>query len=48
MNPLPPPVLPPVRQAWDAVSKDQLRDLIESMQARYQAIIDANGMHTKY
>jgi transposase len=37
-----------VRAAWDAVPERFLKGLIESMQARCQAVIDAEGGHTKY
>ena len=37
-----------VRQAWDAITVDQLNELIDSMQARCQAVIDANGNHIPY
>lgn len=36
-----------VRAAWDAVPERFLKGLIESMQARCQAVIDAEGGHTK-
>jgi DDE superfamily endonuclease len=34
--------------AWEAAPEDYLADLIHTMPARCQAVIDANGMHTKY
>lgn len=37
-----------VRAAWEAVPESFLSDLIESMQARCQAVIEADGGHTKY
>src|SRR5699024_2536841 len=37
-----------VRTAWEAVPESFLSDLIESMQARCQAVIEADGGHTKY
>ena len=37
-----------VRAAWEAVPESFLGDLIESMQARFQAGIEAEGGHTKY
>ena len=37
-----------VKEAWDAVTVEQLHDLIKSMRARCQAVIDANGMQTKF
>jgi transposase len=37
-----------VNEAWDAIGEDLLNDLIESMPARCQAVIDAAGGHTKF
>jgi len=37
-----------VKTAWDNVGEHEFRDLIESMQACCQAVIDANGLFTKY
>jgi hypothetical protein len=37
-----------VWEAWDAVPEQILEDLIAEMPARCQAVIDANGMHTRY
>jgi hypothetical protein len=37
-----------VREAWDLITVEFLRELIESMPARCQAVIDAKGGHTKY
>lgn len=37
-----------VRASWDAVPTDFLEGLIGSMQARCQAVIEAEGGHTKY
>lgn len=37
-----------VQEAWDALPEEYLEELICSMPARCQAVIDANGMHTKY
>ena len=37
-----------VKEAWDGVTEDQLRELTKSMHVRCQAVKDANGMHTKY
>ena len=37
-----------VRAAWEAVPESFLSGLIESMQARCQAVIEAEGGHTKY
>lgn len=37
-----------VRAAWDALPEVFLNDLIDSMPARCQAVIDAEGGYTKY
>jgi transposase len=37
-----------LNSAWDALPEDFLEKLIQEMPARCQAVIDANGMHTKY
>ena len=37
-----------VREAWEAVPQSYLTELIGSMRERCQAVIKANGMHTKY
>ena len=37
-----------VRASWDALPEQYLKDLIESMQARCEAVIAAGGGHTKY
>jgi transposase len=37
-----------VRAAWEAVPVSYLQELLESMPARCQAVIDADGKHTKY
>ena len=37
-----------VTAAWNAVPEDYLNELLEQMPARCQAVIDANGMHTRY
>jgi hypothetical protein len=37
-----------VKEAWDAVPVEFLRELINSMPARCQAVIDAEGGYTKY
>lgn len=37
-----------VREAWDSITVKFLRELIKSMPARCQAVIDAKGGHTKY
>jgi hypothetical protein len=37
-----------VKEAWESVESEVFEDLIKEMQDRCQAVIDANGMHTKY
>ena len=37
-----------VRASWDALPDQFLKDLIDSMQARCEAVIAAEGGHTKY
>jgi transposase len=37
-----------VREAWDSITIEDLRELINSMPARCQAVINARGGHTKY
>jgi hypothetical protein len=37
-----------VREAWDSITVEQLNDLINTMHDRCQAVIDANGNHTKW
>jgi hypothetical protein len=39
-----------VQKAWDVISNERILELVsgESMRARCQAVIDANGMNTKY
>jgi hypothetical protein len=34
--------------AWNAVPEAYLNQLLEEMPARSQAVIDANGLHTRY
>jgi len=35
-------------EAWETITQDQLDYLIESMHARCEAVIAANGKQTKY
>jgi transposase len=35
-------------EAWNLVLDEEVRDLIRSIHDRCQAVIDANGWHTKY
>ncbi|KAF4338469.1 transposable element TCB2 transposase [Fusarium beomiforme] len=37
-----------VRATWHNISQEHMRQLIENMPQRCQAIIDANGMYTRY
>ena len=37
-----------VKEAWDSITPEQLKELIESMHARCQAVIDANGNQIPY
>ena len=37
-----------VKEAWEKVGQDEFEALIQSMQARCQAVIDAKGLFTKY
>jgi transposase len=37
-----------IREAWDSIPIEYLEELIDSMPARCQAVIDARGGHTKY
>jgi transposase len=37
-----------VKEAWEAIGQDTLRELVASMPERCQAVIDANGMYTPY
>jgi len=36
------------KEAWEVIGQFEFRDLVESMPARCQAVIDANGLFTKY
>jgi hypothetical protein len=37
-----------ITEAWNAVPESYLLELLESMPARCQAVIDADGKHTRY
>ena len=37
-----------VQEAWEQLPDSYLAELLASMQARCQAVIDANGMHTRF
>lgn len=42
------PLRAAVKEAWDKVGEKAFKELIDSMPARCQAVIDANGLATKY
>ena len=37
-----------VKAAWDSITEERLEELIRSMPARLQAVIDADGHPTPY
>jgi len=37
-----------VKEAWEALPEEWLQELVKEMTVRYQAVIDANGMHTNF
>ena len=37
-----------IQAAWEAIEESYLEELLSTMQARCQAVIDANGMHTQW
>ena len=37
-----------VKEAWEAIGEETLEELLQTMPQRCQAVIDANGMHTKW
>ena len=37
-----------MEKAWNNISSNELKALINSMHSRYQAIIKANGKYTKF
>ena len=37
-----------VNDAWDSITPDDFREVIGTMRDRCQAVIDAQGGHTKY
>ena len=37
-----------VKEAWEQVGRHEFEELIQSMKARCQAVIDADGLFTKY
>jgi transposase len=37
-----------VMKAWETITDEEIRDIIRQMRDRCQAVIDANGMYTKW
>ena len=37
-----------IQAAWEAIEESYLEELLSTMQARCQAVIDANGMHIRW
>ena len=37
-----------IREAWDSITEQQLKELLETMRERYQDVIDAQGGYTKW
>lgn len=37
-----------VAEAWNAITDEDIRELVKSMPARCKAVIEAKGWHTKY
>lgn len=37
-----------VKEIWDAIPDDRVRELIRTMRQRCEAVIEANGLYTKY
>ena len=37
-----------VREAWDAITPQELNDLVDEMRERCQAVIDAEGKYTRF
>jgi hypothetical protein len=37
-----------VTEAWDAIEESELTELLNSMPQRCQAVIEANGLYTKF
>jgi hypothetical protein len=37
-----------VIEAWESITDAEIRDIIRQMSERCQAVIDANGMYTKW
>lgn len=37
-----------VKEAWESINSNFFLQLLESIKDRRQAVIDANGMHTRF
>jgi len=37
-----------VREAWDSIPEEDLRELVKGMKDRCQAVIDTDGRQTQY
>lgn len=37
-----------VQEAWESITHERIKELVHSMRERCQAVIDANGWHTKF
>jgi transposase len=37
-----------VQEAWESITHERIKELVHSMRARCQAVIDVDGWHTKY
>ena len=37
-----------VGETWDKIEGTYLRELVDSMPSRMRAVVDANGMHTRF
>lgn len=37
-----------IREAWESVGQEKIDELVDSMGARCQAVIDAHGMYTRF
>lgn len=37
-----------VQEAWESITKERIRELIREMPKRCRAVIEAEGLYTKY
>jgi hypothetical protein len=37
-----------VKEAWESITYERIKELVRTMKERCQAVIDAQGWHTKY